>query len=231
MKSPEKPLSEDDVRKPTSELPEWLPPVVAPVARRLVARGSTGGLAHRLATDSRMKSVWRELAKSEQPFAGALGLFFVHAFMYAHLRVRVETFSELNKLRNGFEYHAAQLRASANWLDGADYGGWWDAEFYADTEFMASSSSSVEEMAEYCDAAAAAISRVLATGHLFVVPRSQGDARVRGYVRALADKARLMFRGKVHYGSLATVTNVALVPKVPVTPKHVINWCSTNKDA
>jgi hypothetical protein len=231
----------------TSKFPEWLPPIVATMAQRCVSRASNHDdrkLALRLATDDRMRSVWRELSRCEPPEGQkALGRFFEHARAHTHGSYKTVSVSELTDWGAACKRQAEALRASARFV--------YETEQYmqsriidllrphllpdqlSQASFEVQSrmlqGARVEDAAEYLDSLAAATPELCAAGHPLVIDRDQGNRRTRGYVRALAGQTRSMF-GSPLYGTLATTANVALSPSIPVTAKQVRNWCSANKN-
>jgi hypothetical protein len=119
---------------PTS-FPEWLPPAVALEAQRILdTESADAALVHRLATDPRMKSVWRELSKLkfELPELGApifnlrpppcdqltdqeaaLVLLFWYAYFFARFPITVATLSEHGALLASCGDTAKKLRDAA----------------------------------------------------------------------------------------------------------------------
>lgn len=227
-----------------SRFPEWLPDIVAVTASKY--RAVNRKLVVRVATDGRMRAVWRELGRCERATPGALAMFFMFACSYAITQTKALPISELTDLRKACKHQAALLRASAEFLrkveelsilldpafSSAKARGFRrgtaesDEDVSADGDFYA---DEVEDAAAYFDEAAAAIARLCTDGHPLIVDRDQGNLGPRGYVRALAAKVRLIF-GSPLYGTLATTANVVLLPSTPVTHKHVRNWCSADKD-
>jgi hypothetical protein len=102
----------------SSRFPKWLPPVVAAVAERYWdSLAADRELVLRLATDDRMRSVWRELDRRKPATGkGALGLFFVYAYTYAGTPTKALPVSELTALQEACKHQAALLRTSADWL-------------------------------------------------------------------------------------------------------------------
>jgi hypothetical protein len=227
----------------SARFPEWLPPDVAAMANRCWnAPIADRALVLRLATDDRMRGVWRELAKRKpvRPGGGSRGLFFVFAFAYAGMPTMAIPLAELTALQKACEQQAALLRTAADWLRKADeiaavldisFVFTWEKPQSAEPPYPLAGGDCVPgvlEAAAYFDAIAPAIARLCAAGHPLVVDRGQGSLGPRGYTRLLALRVREMF-GSPLYGTLATTANVALSPTVPITAKQVIYWCSTNK--
>ena len=115
--------------------PEWLPPEVEIEANRILNAGADDDLVLRLATDKRMKMVWRTLKKCEPlghppasaladamsdrvdvpspPAPDALPLFFWLAYTLAWLRPSVGNISVRNLPMALYQLEAARLRLSA----------------------------------------------------------------------------------------------------------------------
>jgi len=226
----------------TPGLPGWLPPAVG----RAVAVIRDDGpplnkeLVLRLAADKRMEAVWREVGKRRRTWQGrtisnkpitweeALGVFFLQAFHFAALPVPAITTAKLDGLCKAYERGAAQLRTLAKEMAQLNQSLplslllqhecptlWEDVDHGANIIKAAGQLQSI----------AAALANIHSP---HIVARDFGKADERGYVRSLAEIARRLF-GSPLYGTIATVANVALQPKSPITPKQVINWCSTNK--
>src|SRR5664279_735416 len=69
MDDSERSCTSDKARKSLT-LPDWVPPAVAKQARRIEARclpADQQAILQRLATDARMRNVWRELSRRKRP--------------------------------------------------------------------------------------------------------------------------------------------------------------------
>ena len=69
MDDSERSCTSDKAREPLT-LPDWLPPAVAMQVRRIEARclpADQQAILQRLATDARMRNVWRELSRRKRP--------------------------------------------------------------------------------------------------------------------------------------------------------------------
>jgi hypothetical protein len=189
----------------SARFPEWLPPDVAAMANRCWnAPIADRALVLRLATDDRMRGVWRELAKRKpvRPGGGSRGLFFVFAFAYAGMPTMAIPLAELTALQKACEQQAALLRTAADWLRKADeiaavldisFVFTWEKPQSAEPPYPLAGGDCVPgvlEAAAYFDAIAPAIARLCAAGHPLVVDRGQGSLGPRGYTRLLALKGK-----------------------------------------
>ena len=231
-----------------------LPPAVARQAEAMLSLLlPDAGVVRRLATDGRMEAVWRELARRKanrlrvsiirslrrhgahgipadvteglSNQESALAIFFYGA---CHPIAAVTT-SELATLRSAYLHHAAQLRASAEWLHKVTD---WDKRpdppwAGRATRTLKRDIAGVEAAAAFCERVGAEILDNPAFRHL-IVARDHGNAVARGYVLGLARLTQTLFSAKLR-GSLATVASVALGQKV--TLDQVRYWCQGNKSA
>jgi hypothetical protein len=221
--------------------PEWLPPAVAHEAERILSlETADAALVQRLATDPRMKSVWRELlgAPFERPQLeestlnlrpplgeeltdneAALVLFFWYAYFFARFPIALATISELDALLASCDNTAKQLRDAARTL----------RELPSklarceilqigdlSEQFANIYAKQVEEAAQFFDEAATEIIKQKAVDPL-VVDRPGHHRVARSYVLNLADQV-----SKPFYGTLATIASVAL--NCSVTKQQVIDW-------
>jgi hypothetical protein len=218
------------------EHPDWVPAAVAAEACRILAKARSDDgkeLIRRLLTDQRMKRVWRELANpkrcpassaaryhwpdgmapknlSNQEVAVALFFFHSHANAVNILPVKITKWRSGHKLRLRYVKELRQARDCLwlNWFEdpGAEKH---DAAISAAAKFYESS-----EM------------QLFTNPPVYLVDRFQGDPKLRTYALKMTADARRLF-GRSLYGTIATVTNVALVKKnqAEVLRFNVENWC------
>jgi hypothetical protein len=242
-----------------SEFPEWLPPAVASEAQRILDSGHADeALVRRLATDKRMRSVWRVLSKHKRAHrpqlskawaglmndrvdvqlpqdADALAIYFGVAYTLAWLDPGVGTVSTQNLPIAQYQAVAAGLRYSAAKLRELRLRHGVQAEGH---RWRWSSGEGpwdmhiqeIEEAAKFCDENVEAFTELKAATAPLVVDRIYGNRQARGYVRMLAIETRSLF-GQLLAGTLATVASVALMRDITIT--QVRNWCGTpaNKNA
>jgi hypothetical protein len=166
------------------------------------------------------------------PRNAALALFFWFAYVSAAEQVSVISASGVGALCDELATAALQLRASADVLRRLGCRSPHDAAALLGAHRLPEEARGhafkVESAAAFLAGAVANISEGLAIGHPLFVDRDHGNARARGYARALASEAKWLF-GTNLYGTIAIVANVALLPKVRITDRHVINWCADSK--
>jgi hypothetical protein len=225
---------------PTS-FPEWLPPVVAEEAEELAEeRPEHEELLRRLATDPRMESVWRELKKHkpckridwekwssyEKPTGLsnediALKLTFRYAFFYAiHETNTIITIAEHKALIDSYEQQAARLRAEAAKLRerGNASGATWVWRAFEEH------AEAVERAAERCEKEAAHLITVdPAHPDTPIIERDKGWRREMDFADTLATHVMGALYGTPLYGTVATVTNVALA-RCSVEARHIRDW-------
>jgi hypothetical protein len=232
--------------------PRWLPMEVQIEAERILNSGHADeALVLRLATDRRMRSVWRVLSKHKHAHrpqlsetwaslmsdrvdvqlpqdADALALFFWAAYTLAWLDPAVGTVSTQNLPIAQYQAVAAGLRYSAAMLrkSHAQYG----SQVELQGQMIDGYARGAEEAAEFCDEIVEVFTKLKAAQAPLVVDRNYGNSQARGYVRMLAIETRGLF-GQLLAGTLATVASVALMRDVTIT--QVRNWCGTpaNKNA
>jgi hypothetical protein len=234
--------------------PNWLPSSAAHEAQRLLSVESVdAALVVRLATDERMRSVWREVTKhnkqghtrSEMSEAwkhfrpplseqftneeAALALFFWYTCFFAHLRPTVRTIAEWGSLLATCRDEAERLRASAKVLRDLRLmpGGAqdWFQLGEISTQFQNIYANQIEEAADFYDEISEnIINQKTQGGDSFTVERDFGNRAPRAYIRLLAPETRMLF-GTPLYGSLATVASVAL--GCTVTTPQVREWART----
>jgi hypothetical protein len=211
--------------------PAWLPPAVAEEAQRLLNAGyAEDELVLRLATDERMKLVWRELKRHEQFSVrpqisdalakvrsrdtrlaheeSALALFFWCAYALAFMQPRVGTFSKHRVPILFYRWQAAQLRVSKAVLRElheipADTRGFLTDYVLDEHEYHA---RQIADAAKFCDEIAVELTKLEAVEAPLVVHRNHGHREARGYVRMLAVETRKLFGAKL-YGTLANVAS------------------------
>jgi hypothetical protein len=237
--------------------PKWLPMEVQIEAERILDSGHADeALVLRLATDKRMKFVWRELEKCKQVSgclsdwialmndrvdvqlpqdADALALFFWCAYTIAWLGAEVGTVSvhdlpiaQYQAVAAGLRYSAAKLRELRlrHGVQAEDHRWRWSSGDGPWDMHI----REIEEAAKFCDENVEAFTELKAAEAPLVVDRIYGNRQARGYVRMLAIETRGFF-GQLLAGTLATVASVALMRDVTIT--QVRNWCGTpaNKNA
>jgi hypothetical protein len=221
--------------------PDWLPSAVADEARRLLnTEGADADLIIRLATDPRMKSVWRELSKLtfERPVLeegelsyrpplddklsdkdAALVMFFWYAYAEARYPRGLTTLSEHNADLEHCEHTAEQLRAAAAALRDLP---WilarcerWQVKDISQ-QFAEIHAKQVEDAATFCEEAAEEIGNQI-EGDPLVADRPGHHRKARGYIINLAS-----LLNKPLYGTLATVASVAL--DMHISKEQVIEW-------
>jgi hypothetical protein len=226
--------------------PEWLPPVVAEEAESLAQeRPEDEELLRRLATDPRMESVWREIkehnssehidwerwSSNERRPTGlsnediALKLTFRCAFFHAlhviHEKSTIATIAEHKALIDSYKQQAARLRTEAAKLrerGDASRATWiWRAyEEHAEA---------VERAAARCEKDAAELLAVdPAHPDTPIIERDKGWRREMDFADMLATQVMQPLYGTPLYGTVATVTNVALLTRRSVEARHVSDW-------
>ena len=235
----------------TPILPEWLPPVVAQEAERLFRSGyADEELVARLATDQRMRSVWRELSKpryartrpriinlywgrtvdlpqleglTEQE--AALTLFFWYSYAFAFMKPAVGKVSTLDLPILRCRCEAASLRLSAARLRGLFLIPTSTRELLPteiSKQFADIYANDIEDAAIFFDEIEAALVELKAAEAPLIVGRVHGNREARGYVRLLAEETRKLF-GSPLYGSLAKVASIALGKEVSLLQAR--KWC------
>jgi hypothetical protein len=219
------------------EYPTWVPDPVLGQAERLLAQTESDdekALIRRLLTDQRMKGVWRELTNpkrcpasaaardqwpravvpkgmNDQDVAVALFFFYSHVNAIDVLPVKVAKWKLGHDLRLGY---INELRQAANslWLN------WFEdleAEKHDAAIMAAASFYETSEM------------RLFSSPPTYLIDRVQGNPKLRTYALKMAAEGRRLF-GKSMYGTIAKVTNVALVKKnkSEISRRNVEQWCS-----
>jgi hypothetical protein len=193
-----------DTRACGPALPAWLPP---PVRSRVLwfeklLRPLKSDLAilHRLATDSRMRPVWRELARHKATDK-ALVEFFDCAFQRARFSYFVSTRKDRAALAAAWTRTAKSCRQSS-FIER------WNPEL----------SSALDRAAEYFEELAREEGN---TDSPLVVKRHSVDGRGRAYVRVLGDHTRKLFSSPL-YRTVATTASVALQQEIG--PQQVRDW-------
>jgi hypothetical protein len=237
---------------PAPAFPKWLPPAVAREAERILDRKNPdAALVHRLVTDERMKSVWRELTKPKdflarpqisEPWANmrgplpdednALTLFFWCAYLFGRAGIIVGTAKEYDAMLATYRKQAEQLRASALVLRDLHLVSGLADNFlqYGDISKQSADihANQIEDAANFCDEIVEAIIELKAADPL-IVDRDYGNREARGYVRLMSIEMHRLF-GQLMAGTLATVASVAL--EIEIADKQVRNWAGpTNKVA
>jgi hypothetical protein len=225
--------------------PEWLPPTVEDEVERILLSGhGDEALVLRLATDKRMRFVWRELSKHNtqahpqlseawaimkkvdvelpQDDPDALTLFFWCAYTIASLRLSASRVSRADLPRSEYELVAAQLRSSAATLRRLNF------QHSRDLDFADRYTAQIEHVAIFCDTVTGLFTRLKAVQTPLVVKRNYGSRQARGYVRMLAIEARKLFAKPALYRTLATVASVALMKEIAAT--QVRKWCDSLDD-
>jgi hypothetical protein len=224
---------------PGIEYPKWAPPAVVREGVQLIVETRyqiDEALIRRLLTDERMEAVWSFLGNPKKcaacptaidtwrdhPVLGglsdqdiALAAFFLTSYSYAHHRFPTLTTASLVKRREPYLESAKRLQKEAQLLRER-----WSKD---------------PEAGAHAAAIDAAISfHMNKTKQLFnpsprLVDRDQGDPYQRAYAVYMAAAARWLF-GKYMYGTIARVTNVALVraKKKQVSTINVRDWCKAS---
>jgi hypothetical protein len=224
-----------------STFPTWLPPAVAEEAEGLAQeRPEHEELLRRLALDPRMESVWRELKKYKpckradlekwwrhgKPTGVstkdmALKLTFRCAFFTAMLeKSAIITIAEHRALIDSYEQQAARLRAEAGKLRerGEASGATWIRQAFEEH------AEAVERAAARCERGAAHLSAVdPAHPDTPIIERDKGWRREMDFADMLATHVMQPVYGTPLYGTVATLTNVAL-HKYSVEARHVRDW-------
>jgi hypothetical protein len=224
--------------------PPWVPAKAVEEAVRMLgatrsrnkkALDAEKTVIQRLLTDQRMQAAWRELGNQKRSPARttargfwpsgavpeglsdqdiALTVFFFDACRYAQHVVNVLTIRTWKEKHQTRLKWVTQLRQVACLLE---------LQFFAEPE--------AEEHLTAIHAAAAHFEKREMQGFheppLSLIGRNQGDPLQRRYAVLMAEVVRKLF-GKSHYTTIATVTNVALVPsgKVEATKVNVRDWCA-----
>jgi hypothetical protein len=188
-------------------------------------------LLRRLLTDQRMLGVWQELENPKRSPACtavrddwpgdipdglsnqdlAIALFFFRAHQCAQHKVQtmtLATWEEKHQLRLRL---TRQLRQDATLLE-LNWFGDPEAEAHAAAIWTAANFFEKREM------------QLFRNPSLALIKRNQGDPHLRRYAVLMAGVARRLF-GKFNYGTIAKLTNVALVPSVEVSTVNVRDWC------
>jgi len=188
-----------------------------------------------LVCDRRMRNVWESLLRrrngtfmypasasvpvnAEERQAAAMAELFYYAIWAVRLPGTVTTHNKAEQKRNQFLAKAEELRADAEkWLRDAP----------ADTAFgLFSNKSGPDECARRLMDASQAYKEIAAETYTAemrtAVDRARGDADVRWFALAVADKCRSLF-GSPMYGLTATITSV--VHGRNVAPRTVRQWC------
>jgi hypothetical protein len=221
--------------------PKWLPAEVAIEADRILNAGTADDdLVIRLATDERMRFVWRALSKPcararpqlsetwaimtkvdvEPPQdSDPLSLFFWCAYTLASLKLVASRVPRADLPIAEYKMLAAELRFCATMLRRLNF------QHSDDWDFGDRHIKEIEGSADFCDRITDAFGKVKAVQAPLVVRRSHGNLRARGYVRMLAIEARKLFGKPALYRTLATVASVALMKRI--TDVQVRKWCDS----
>jgi hypothetical protein len=189
-------------------------------------------LIDRLLLDGRMKDVWKSLCNPKKcaPFPAALdrwrkesvleglsdqdvalAVFFFYACSYAHFKFRTVTTASFVKRREPFLMSARILQEEARLLRER-----WFAEPEAEVHAAAIEAASSFHMSK---------TKNIFQSHPRLIERDQGDPQLRAYALYMAIQAKSLF-GRIMYGTIATVTNVAMVENNSnlVSAANVRDW-------
>jgi len=222
------------------------PPAVEHEAERILRSGNADEeLVIRLATDERMKFVWRVLSKHksvrpqlsktwaimkvkveppQDEDVNALALFFWCAYTIASLKLRARTYPPADLPIKEYKLSAAELRYSSARLLRLNL------QYLNYIDFDDRHIKEIEIAANFCDIVADEFTKLKTAQTPLVVKRNYGELQARGYIRMLAVEARKIF-GKAALGNrtLAKVASVAL--KKNITDVQVRKWCASLSDA
>jgi hypothetical protein len=207
---------------------DWVPVGVRRVADSMLAAERPEDertLLKRLLTDQRMQSVWGEIAK--RPASSdtrkefllfettsddltdhdvAVGVFFFRAYLYAYARVETETLANWKATLSPMLESIKRLRQEARNLPGRS------------SFAVLKSVAAIQAGADRCERELLC----LYPKHPTVVRRLQGHSHQRAYAVLMSDQAQKWF-GRPMYGTVATVTNVAL-KRDDTTWEKVRDW-------
>jgi hypothetical protein len=193
-------------------------------------------LIERLRLDDRMQAVWKFLGnpkkcapssaaldhwRKQSVLVGlsdqdlALAVFYFHACCYAHFKFPTMTTASLAQRREPFLMSATLLQKEARLLRER-----WSEEPEAELHAAAIEAAVSFHMSKTKDI-------FQANPHLVV--RDQSDPHLRAYALYMAHQAKLLF-GKNMYGTIATVTNVAMVKNNGdlISVQNVRDWCEAS---
>jgi len=193
--------------------PDWLPSAAAHEAQRLLSVESVdAALVIRLATDGRMRSVWREVTRHNKQghtrlgmseawkdfrpplneqftdHEAAVALFFWCACFFAHLRPTVRTVAEWDSLLATCRDQAERLRASAKvlrelGLTPGDAQNWLQLGEVS-IQFQNNHADNIERAANcYDEISEIIIDRKTQGGDRFTIERDFGNRSPRAYIR------------------------------------------------
>jgi hypothetical protein len=220
MDDSERSCTSDKAREPLT-LPDWLPPAVAKQARRIKARclsADQQAILQRLATDARMRTVWRELSRRKRPGgdfftpanrpldkptftqdeaqAEALGELFHFAFCAARDRVPVSKPTETADTKAKLLQNARMLREIADDLTATN----------SANPLAAADADALRRVAVWQEIGAAA---VRPPSDPLTIQNDRDDRVVRGVQILVGAQLRETF-GKPLDGTAATLAGVAL---------------------
>jgi hypothetical protein len=194
---------------PSAEIPDWVPAAVRSYmlqTEQLFAGMPDLAIMHRLATDSRMRNVWRLLEKRAAS-DGALVEFFACAFQRTRLPYFVTTPKDRAALAAPWSSAARLCR--------------WTKEHDIAAQMNPALAAAADMLARHFDEFARKEGRLDSP---MVVGHHGKDDSARAYVRVLGDTTKRLFGG-VLFGTVATTATVAL--QRPVRWQQVRKWCDT----
>jgi hypothetical protein len=220
---------------PATGVEEALRMLAATRSRNKKASDDEKALIRRLLTDQRMQAVWRELGNQKRSPARttaralwrsgavpeglsdqdiALAVFFFNACRYAQYAGKVLTTGTWKEKHETRLQWIMQLRKATDLLF-LQFCVEPEAERHLIAIYTAAIHLERREM------------EIFRGPPLTLIGRNQGDPLQRRYAVLMGEVVRELF-GKSHYTTIATVTNVALVPpgKVEVTKANVRDWCA-----
>jgi hypothetical protein len=188
------------------EIPRWVPPAVRGVLQleKLIDGMPDFAIMRRLATDPRMRYVWREL-KRQGAGDNALRLFILTAYNGARRPFRVVTLEQRTEAANLCTTIATDCRDAIRH----------DARVRDDPELAAA----LARTAAYYER----LIHENPPGANYLVKHRTKNDQSRVYVRALCDLMKKLFGNRLD-GSTATTASIALNQKI--TRRQVRNWCA-----
>jgi hypothetical protein len=180
----------------------------------------------RLATNERMKAVWRELRKhkpigelwpkqSDDPAVSdcdiALGMVFYKTYWFADIATAMVTIRGYQEWISAHRSQAERLQREADELRRR-----WRHDLHAD---LIAHVTAIERAAEWCEREAAGWETALSAGS--VIQRDHGKRLAHGLCRNLT-KVFILLYGKRLRGTVATLASVALAQVVTVA--NVRDW-------
>jgi hypothetical protein len=194
---------------PLAEVPDWVPAAVRSymlLTEQVLAGMPDLAIMHRLASDSRMRYVWRLLEKRAAS-DGPLVEFFCCAFQRARLPYFVTTPKDRAALAAPWS-SAAEL---CRWTKDHDIAAQMNPDLVAAADMLAHHFDAVAQKERRLDSP-------------LVVGRYGKDDAARAYVRLLGDTTKRLF-GDTLLRTVATTATVAL--QRPVRWQRVRQWCDT----